>query len=135
MRAVHHSNDLEFYEKPSAWADPATLALAQRIRFHADPNAQGDKHCGEMRVTLIGGRVLSISPQEIPDIHDVSTADLEAKFRRLAGSVLSEERSEAVLAQVNHLQDCTDVSRLAALLVSDKAHGEIESGGQHAQRG
>ena len=133
VRAVHHSNDLEFYENPSAWRDSATLALAQRIQFHADPNAQGDKHCGEMRVTLVDGRVLRVSPPEIPDIHDVSTADLRAKFRRLSGSVLSKQRSEAVLARVDELEDCADVSDLAALLISDKSHGEIESEGRHEQ--
>lgn len=120
VRAVHHSNDLSFYENPSAWRDPAVLDLAKRIQFHADPDATNDKYCGEMRVTLTNGRVRKISPAEITDIHQVSTADLESKYRTLSTVVLSDERSQALLDGVNALEDCPDVSALCALLVSDR---------------
>jgi 2-methylcitrate dehydratase PrpD len=120
VRAVHHSNDLTFYEDPAAWRDQVVLDLAKRIEFHADPDARNDKHCGEMRITLVDGRVLKISPSEITNIHDVSTADLESKYRRLSTVVLSEKRSESLLAGVNALENCPDVSDISALLVSDR---------------
>ena len=120
VRAVHHSNDLRFYEDPNAWRDPVVLELAKRIQFHADPNAKDDKHCGEMRVTLADGRVLNLAPSQIPDIRNVSTPDLEVKFRNLSTAVLSEQRSEALIEGVRRLEDCSDVSTLSALLVSDK---------------
>ena len=120
VRAVHHSNDLSFYENPSAWRDPVVLDLAKRIQFHADPGAKNDKHCGEMRITLTDGRMLKISPSEITNIHDVSTADLESKYRKLSTVVLSQARSEALLEGVKALESSPDVSALCALLVSDR---------------
>jgi 2-methylcitrate dehydratase PrpD len=120
VRAVHESNDLSLYENPSAWRDPVVLDLAQRIQFHTDPGAKNDKHCGEMRITLTDGRMLKISPSEITNIHDVSTADLESKYRKLSTIVVSEARSEALLEGVNALERCADVSALCALLVSDR---------------
>jgi 2-methylcitrate dehydratase PrpD len=118
---VHHSNDLRFYEDPSAWRDPVVLELAKRIQFHADPNAKNDKHSGEMRITLADGAVLNLAPSQIPDVHHVSTPDLEGKFRNLSTAVLSEQRSETLIEGVRKLEDCSDVSTLSALLVADKA--------------
>jgi len=97
------------------------LELAKRIVFHADPNAKNDKHCGEMRVTLADGKVLKTSPSQIPDVRHVSTPDLEDKFRNLSTVVLSEQRSETLIERIRKLEDCSDVSTLSALLVSDKA--------------
>ncbi len=136
LRIVRGSNDLADYLDPQAWADPAIARIADLVVAHGDPSygAKDPADTGgtsidwrtvngaRMQVQLRDGRVLEASEpyRKGSLMNPVSDAELEQKFRRLAGAVLDDETMSAVVETVAHLESLDDVGRLVSLLAPSR---------------
>ena len=117
------SNDLKLYINPSVWKDPEVLALAHRVFVYADPLLKGAKGLGvRLKVTLKNGSVLEKEEKfQKGNIHNPLTTDeLSDKFRGLASSVFSPERTEKVVSAVRRLDELENIVQLTSLLTPEK---------------
>jgi 2-methylcitrate dehydratase PrpD len=105
----------EAAESDFAAPDPALVGLAGRIRPLADPALRIPE--ARMRVRLRDGRVLDEAVRAARGTpgHPVSRADVEEKFRRLAGVVLPAPQVGRLLETLRQLPALPDVGTLAAL--------------------
>src|SRR5262249_18720511 len=97
-------------------ADPAILALADRVNYEVDPRSTFPRHyCGEVIVTTRSGRTLRHREQvnrgnaERP----LASAEIVEKFRSNAARAVSAERAGAIERSVLELEDRADVATLA----------------------
>ena len=95
--------------------DPAILALARRVRFHADPQFPGPgRFKGAVTVTLRGGRTLT----ELEEYNRGSAenpmtgADLRAKFDENAEGFLDAGARDRVADAVARLETLPDARAL-----------------------
>ena len=59
IRLLKNDNDLSFYMDSKLWTDPKVLALAQKVKSYADPNAKKDQNYNTtMEVKLTNGKSL-----------------------------------------------------------------------------
>jgi 2-methylcitrate dehydratase PrpD len=117
------NNDLKLYTNPSVWKDPEVLALAHRVFVYADPLLKGAKGLGvRLKVTLKNGSVLEKEEKfQKGNIHNpLTTAELTDKFRGLASSVFSPERTDKVIGAVRRLDELQDIGQLTSLLAPQK---------------
>ena len=108
--------------KPGVERDPKRMALAERVEVIADPQitALGAKHRHRVRVevALKGGRNLQMQ-EEAPRGSEqkfASTADVVAKFEKLAARALPGRRLGELRDAVLKLEELGDAARLAQLL-------------------
>ena len=104
--------------------DPRLRSLIHRVRVEEDPKLTRT-HAGELprwpsrvEITLRGGRCL-ICETPVPKGHPLrplSDAEIETKFLRLAGRVLSARRAKRLLAILWSLEDLDDIGTLMAEL-------------------
>ena len=120
IRLLKNDNDLSFYMDPKLWTDPKVLALAKKVKSYADPNAKKDQNYNTtMEVKLINGKshkAFEPYPPGSP-LNMVSRDVLRAKFRKMAGAVLSEERIEKLVEAVDRLDTYDDAAKLIPLIV------------------
>jgi len=97
-------------------ADPAVLALADRVNYEVDRRSTFPRHyCGEVIVTTRSGRTLRHREQvnrgnaERP----LTSAEIMEKFRSNAARAVSAERAGAIERSVLELDDRADVRALA----------------------
>jgi 2-methylcitrate dehydratase PrpD len=117
------SNNLKLYTDPSVWKDPEVLALAHRVFVYADPLLKGAKGLGvRLKVTLKDGRVLEKEEkfQKGNLQNPLTPAELTDKYRGLASSVFSPERTEKVISAVRRLDEIEDITELTRLLAPEK---------------
>jgi len=117
------SNNLKLYTDPSVWKDPEVLALAHRVFVYADPLLKGAKGLGvRLKVTLKDGRVLEKEEkfQKGNLQNPLTPAELTDKYRGLASSVFSPERTEKVISAVRRLDEIEDITELTRLLTPEK---------------
>jgi 2-methylcitrate dehydratase PrpD len=122
IRVVKRSNDLKLYTDPTVWRDAEVLALAHRVYVHADPLLKGAKGLGvRLKVTLKDGRVLEKEEkfQKGNLQNPLTQAELTDKYRGLASSVLSRERTDKVINAVRRLDELKDVGELTSLLTPE----------------
>lgn len=102
---------------PERLADPAVRAFAaDRIDVRSDPAMETTG--ASVRVERTSGEPLEVH-RHVPkgDADDPLTEDeIVAKFRRAAGGLLSEERSEEALRLLLGIEELDDIDRLMALL-------------------
>ncbi len=120
IRMMKNDNDLSFYMDEKLWTDPKVLALAKKVKSYADPNAKKEQNYNTtMEVKLTNGKsykAFEAYPPGSP--HNMVGRDvLRAKFRKLAGAVLPEERIERVIEAVDRLESCENAAELVLLLV------------------
>ena len=103
--------------------DPDILALAKRVRFHADPKFPGHgRFKGAVTVRLKGGRTIT----EVEEFNrgsvenPMSEADLRAKFDENAGDLLDAETRDRVADAVNRLEALEDARALIDATVSSQ---------------
>jgi 2-methylcitrate dehydratase PrpD len=105
------------YSDPAV-RDPAVIALRDRVTASADASIREEEAC--ITISLKDGRTLekhvehAIGSLERP----MSDADLEAKFRGLAGGILPPEQTDKVLKlcwSVGSLKNVAALARAAAL--------------------
>src|SRR6266850_2390687 len=108
--------------KPGAETDARRIALAERVSVLADPaiTARGAKHRQAVRVEvqLKGGKQLEAA-QDAPrgsDEQFAGTADIVAKFEKLASRALPAPRVSQLRDAVLGLEGLRDAGQLAALL-------------------
>jgi len=108
--------------KPGAETDARRIALAERVSVLADPaiTARGAKHRHAVRVEvqLKGGKQLEAA-QDAPrgsDEQFAGTADIVAKFEKLASRALPATRVAELRDAVLGLEGLRDAGELAALL-------------------
>ena len=107
--------------EPERIADPALQALVQRVKVqrHAELSARYPLAVGNIvTLRLRDGRILS-ERVDHPRGHaqnPLNDAELEAKFRELAGSRLERHRADAVLHWLWRLQEARSWEPLMALL-------------------
>ncbi|MBV9189967.1 MAG: MmgE/PrpD family protein [Betaproteobacteria bacterium] len=108
--------------KPGVERDPKRMALAERVEVIADPQitALGAKHRHRVRVevALKGGRNLQMQ-EEAPRGSEqkfASTADVVAKFEKLAARALPGRRLGELRDAVLKLEELGDAAKLAQLL-------------------
>jgi len=101
--------------------DPAILALAGRVRFHADPSFPGPgRFKGAVTVTLKSGRTIT----EIEEYNrgssenPMTAADLRAKFDENAGGFLDQAARDRVADAVSRLEKLPDARALFDATVS-----------------
>ena len=101
--------------------DPAILALARRVRWHADPSFPGPgRFKGAVTVTLKDGTTLT----EVEDYNRGSSenpmteAELRAKFDENAEGMLDAAGRDRVAETVDRLETLTDARTLVDLLVN-----------------
>ena len=101
-------------------ADPAVIALRERVQAHVDAALSED--AAHVRIRLKDGRVLerhvehALGSLENP----MSDRDLEGKFRDLSTSVLDDAAIDALIAACWALEESADSSALARLTVPTK---------------
>jgi len=120
IRLLRGSNDLSLYADAAMWHDPDVLRLIRTVHAHNDDTrfvGANDRGC-HMTITLKGGRKIEKHeeyPKGQPE-NALTHAELVAKFRRLAGTVLKDHQMEQVVARVESLETLGDVGPIAALL-------------------
>jgi 2-methylcitrate dehydratase PrpD len=107
------AGEAEFTE--AALGDAALARVMGRVTLEADPAL--DVAAAHLTVRLADGRVLEerVAAARGTPANPLSREDLEGKFRRLAGVVLSAPRVEALLATLRRLADLPDVGDIARL--------------------
>jgi 2-methylcitrate dehydratase PrpD len=110
----------------AALRDPAVLAMADRVSWHADPHAElpvgGESALSRptVEIRLRDGRTLSRKADGVPGDprHPVSQAQLEAKFRDCLSfaakpvSQLNIERAIALIGDLENLDDAAEIVRV-----------------------
>jgi 2-methylcitrate dehydratase PrpD len=115
--AIVHGSAGEAQFSDATVRDPRVVALRDRVEVTADPSLR--KLEAHVRIALKDGRILerhvthALGSLERP----MSDADLEAKFRSLAGGVIAEHQVSELIAKcwtVATLDDAGVIPRLAA---------------------
>jgi 2-methylcitrate dehydratase PrpD len=95
--------------------------LAKKVKTYADPNAVKDQNYNTtMEVKLLNGKsykAFAAYPPGSP-LNMVGQDVLRDKFRKLARTVLPEERIEKLIAAVERLDRSSDAAELVPLLVA-----------------
>jgi len=120
IRLLKNDNDLSFYMDPKLWTDPKVLALARKVKSYADPNAKKDQNYNTtMEVKLTNGKIYQAFEPYPPGspLNMVSRDVLQAKFRKMARLVLTEERIDKVIDAVDRLETYENAAELIPLLV------------------
>jgi 2-methylcitrate dehydratase PrpD len=121
IRLLKNDNDLSFYMDPKLWTDPKVLALAKKVKSYADPNAKKDQNYNTtMEVQLHNGKsykAFEAYPPGSP-LNMVSRDVLRTKFRKMARTVLAEERIEKLIEAVDRLETYEDAAKLIPLLTA-----------------
>ena len=120
IRLLKNDNDLSFYMDPKLWTDPRVLVLAKKVKTYADPNAKKDQNYNTtMEVKLTNGSSYkAFEPYPPGSPHNrVSRDVLRAKFRKMARTVLTEERIEKLIEAVDRLEIYDDAAQLIPLVV------------------
>src|SRR5215471_143055 len=115
LRLLKNDNDLNLYMDSKLWADPTVLALAKKVKSYADPKAKGEQNYNTtMEVKLTGGKSMKAFQQYPPGspLNPVSRDELRKKFRKLAGTVLSQARIDQIIEKVDRLETSDDASEL-----------------------
>lgn len=95
--------------------DPVVIALRRKIQVEADPSVAQDQ-C-ELTLTLTDGRSYTEQVAHATGSPDnpVTDAQLDRKFRELAGSVLPKARVRRLLATLWQLEQVADVGEIIKL--------------------
>jgi 2-methylcitrate dehydratase PrpD len=120
IRLLKNDNDLNFYMDSKLWTDPKVLALAKKVKSYADPNAKKDQNYNTtMEVKLTNGKSYKAFEPYPPGspLNMVSREVLRAKFRKMAGAVLSVERIDKLIEAVDRLETYDDAAKLIPLIV------------------
>jgi 2-methylcitrate dehydratase PrpD len=120
IRLLKNDNDLSFYMDPKLWTDPKVLALARKVKSYADPKAKKDQNYNTtMEVKLTNGKAFKAFEAYPPGspLNMVSRDVLRTKFRKMAGTVLSDGRVDELLEAVDRLDSSGDAAHLIPLLV------------------
>jgi 2-methylcitrate dehydratase PrpD len=120
IRLLKNDNDLSFYMDPKLWNDAKVLALANKVKTYADPNAKKDQNYNTtMEVKLTGGKTYkAFEPYPPGSPHNPVGRDvLRAKFRKMARAVLAEERIDKLIEAVDRLESCGNAASLIPLAV------------------
>ena len=123
---VHGNVQLRDYTE-AALHDPAVLAMADRVSWRADPDAEvpvgGESALSRPTVEmhLRDGRVLSRKANGVPGDprHPIAQSQLEAKFRdcvSFAAKAVPSERIERAIALINDLENMTDAAEIVRVL-------------------
>jgi 2-methylcitrate dehydratase PrpD len=105
--------------EPEALADPAVLALAQKVSYEADPRSGFPAlFSGEVAIATADGRVLRHREQinRGADQRPLSREDIEGKFHTTSTLACSEEQSQRILEAAASLDSTGEVTTLTALL-------------------
>jgi 2-methylcitrate dehydratase PrpD len=104
--------------------DPAVRSLIDRVTVSADPGLDADFAANKavtaaiVEVTTSDGRTVS-RRQDVwhGDPADPATpAEIEEKFRRIAGRVIGADKAEEAIGLVNDLDNAADIRPLARLI-------------------
>lgn len=92
-----------------------------KVSIEADAEAERawfeeGRMCFAIDVTLNDGRALHVDTEFPRDKPDIGRAEIEAKFRELAGVVYAPERVQRIIDAVDNLELCEDAGELARLL-------------------
>lgn len=104
-------------------ADPDTMALIDRIDIVHDPaiDALGlsKRHTVHVEAETRDGRTLTASREQRTGSaeHPLSDRDLMTKFRHTAGAVLKGSAVDALIAEIDGMENARDMSGLSALLI------------------
>ena len=94
--------------------------MAHKVHLYADSDAKGAlRFASRMRVTLTGGRVVETYAKypEGSSKNPLPKAKIYDKFRKIASTVIPEERIEKVISMVENIEQVRDVSLLISLMV------------------
>lgn len=114
-------HDLQNYMDPALWEDAELLSLMDRVEAYAHPVASGElRRYAAVELVLKDGRRLEAVEEYMRGSpkNPASQADLDAKVRRLAGTVLPPDRVQTLVEMVGRLETVGAVNDLAALLVA-----------------
>ena len=119
IRLIKGSNDLSLYADPTLWQHEDVARVSRTVHARHDPRFDGanDRGC-HLTVTLRDGRTLEKHeefPKGQPE-NPLTPAELEEKFRRLAGAVIPRGAVDEVVQRVLALDELDDVGSIAALL-------------------
>jgi 2-methylcitrate dehydratase PrpD len=121
LRLLRGNNDLQSYLDPVLWRDPAMLDIGSRIELYADPTAVGARRFAcQMKLHLTDAREVrgSIDAPRGNFTNPLSREELNAKFQRLAASVLSRDKTNRLIDAVNSIESDRDISKLTALMIA-----------------
>jgi 2-methylcitrate dehydratase PrpD len=95
--------------------DPRIAALRGLVRASVDQGVAEDEVHVTIRLTSGEAHSVHIAHATGSPQNPMTDAQLEAKFRALAGEVFSTERTEALLEAAWHLEDAPDLGAFVAL--------------------
>jgi 2-methylcitrate dehydratase PrpD len=114
-------NELPDYMNPALWTDPQMVELMNRIDGYIHPEAKGESsYLSAMKIELKDGRI--IEGREVirkgQPRNPVTKEERYAKARSLCASVLTPERTEALIRAVEQIDQQRDVSTLVPMLLA-----------------
>jgi 2-methylcitrate dehydratase PrpD len=116
LRLLTGSNDLPQYLDPALWSDPAMLEIGNKIELYADPAAVGERRFAcRMKIQLADRREVagSLVAPKGGYKNPLSPEELRQKFYRLGKSALSEDKLDAIVAAVEHIESAGDLDALS----------------------
>jgi len=102
--------------------DPRVLAVRQRVKLIADKQMMDPEapRSGRVEVTLKDGKTVSHFTKYPPGTKEnpLDGASMNEKVRDLMAPVLGADRTEAVIRQVNALEELDNVRKLCGMLTA-----------------
>jgi aconitate decarboxylase len=108
-------------------ADPATLALIERMRIVHDPaldeGGAAKRHASRIDANLSDGRALSVYTEQRrgSSHHPLTQDEIVRKFHTLAARTLTSDAATALRRLVLSIETITDIAELTRLLTLDHA--------------
>ena len=103
-------------------ADPVVRDLLSKVGMTHDPKADDDFFTDQkmrfgVEITLKSGHTVKRDVEWPTDQPPMGRADIENKFRELAGTVMNDKRAEGVMQAIDSLDSFDNVADFARLLV------------------
>jgi len=99
--------------------DPRVRELADKVVIEPDPKLEGFSYSGIVEITTKKGEKYScqvLRPKGHP-MNPMTDADVEEKFRSMAGKFMDEKQMRQVIDTIYNLDEVDDIGELIKLLV------------------
>jgi 2-methylcitrate dehydratase len=108
--------------KHDQWKDPKVLDLMSRIKVTMDPELEKVYPNGrpaDLEVTTKDGKTYRkrVDFPKGDEKNPMTDEEVQAKFKKLAGPLMSEWRMQRIIDTVNNIEDVDDIHKLMELLV------------------
>jgi 2-methylcitrate dehydratase PrpD len=123
IRLVFGGNHLKYYMDSRTWTDSRVQTLAHKAKSYVKEDAVGDlRHACDMSVALNDGTELGMQ-LDYPKgsfFNPFTQDDVKEKFREVVRDIVGPDVAERVIAAVDDLDSCSDVTGMVTLLCGER---------------